>query len=244
VQAHSSNGDPDGATASPSTTAGLLARLEGSLVVSCQAPVSSPMRDTATMARVAHSALLGGAQGLRLNGPEDVAAVRRLTDVPIIGLYKEFGARRNVITVRPEQALELAEAGADVIAVDTTREVFDDLAAAVRAAGTVSGRPVMADVSTLDEGLVAWDAGALFVGTTLAGYTPYTRGEGGGPDIELVGELASRGLRVIAEGRYGTPEQVSRAFEAGAFAVVVGGAITDPVAITRRFAVATPRGAS
>lgn len=219
----------------------LLAALEGTLIVSCQAAAPSPMRDTPTMARVAQSALFGGAQGLRVNGPEDVAAIRAITDMPIIGLFKEFGRQRNVITVHPEQAVQLASAGADIVAIDATREVFDDIGAAVRLFGRSCGLPVMADVSTVEEAIQAWDAGALFVGTTLSGYTPYTAGNDMGPDIALVGDLASLGLRVIAEGRYATPEQVGRAFDAGAFAVVVGGAITDPISITRRFTLATPR---
>jgi N-acylglucosamine-6-phosphate 2-epimerase len=101
------------------------------------------------------------------------------------------------------------------------------------------GVPVMADVSTLDEGLRAAEGGATFVGTTLSGYTPYTQRLDQGPDVELVGALAASGIRVVAEGRYASPADVRRAFDAGAFAVVVGGAITDPVAITRRFVAAT-----
>jgi N-acylglucosamine-6-phosphate 2-epimerase len=39
-----------------------------------------------------------------------------------------------------------------------------------------------------------------------------------------------------------TGAHVRAAFDAGAWAVVVGGAITDPLAITQRLAAATPRG--
>jgi N-acylglucosamine-6-phosphate 2-epimerase len=199
------------------------------------------MRDTATMVRVARGALQGGARGLRVNGLEDIAAIRAVTDVPIIGLFKELGQRRNVITVHTEQAQQLARAGADIVAVDATNEVFENIGAAIARFTDSLDVPVMADVSTLAEGLQAWDAGALFVGTTLSGYTPYSAGAGDGPDIELVEQLAARDVRVIAEGRYSSPEQVRRAFECGAFAVVVGGAITDPILITRRFSLASPR---
>ncbi len=91
----------------------------------------------------------------------------------------------------------------------------------------------MADVSTFDEGMAAWDAGATFVGTTLSGYTPYSP-QHSGPDLDLVARLAARGVRVLAEGRFQAPTDVAAAFEVGAHAVVVGGAITDPIAITRR----------
>ncbi|MFF1572280.1 N-acetylmannosamine-6-phosphate 2-epimerase [Leifsonia sp. NPDC058292] len=219
---------------------GLLSTIEGGLIVSCQASAGSPMRHTETIARLAESALQGGAVGLRVNGAADIAAVRALTDVPIIGLDKQQGRRRSVITVTDAQVVALARAGADVAAVDATAEVFDDVGARVRGAVAATRIAVMADVSTLDEGLESWSAGASFVGTTLSGYTPYSRADLS-PDVGLVAELASQGVRVLAEGRFVTPDDVARAFDAGAFAVVVGGAITDPVQITRRFAAVTPR---
>ena len=76
--------------------------------------------------------------------------------------------------------------------------------------------------------------------STLAGYTDGSVPHG--PAIDLVAAMA-RTLRipVIAEGRYETPHDVARAFEAGARAVVVGGAITDPIAITRRLAAVAHR---
>ncbi|WP_313546302.1 N-acetylmannosamine-6-phosphate 2-epimerase [Leifsonia aquatica] len=219
----------------------ILATIAGGLVVSCQASSGSPMRDTPTIARLAVSALQGGAVALRINGADDVAAVRDLTEVPIIGLDKRMGPRRNIITPADEQVVGLIGAGADIVAVDATEEVAGDVAARVRSAVATAGlRPIMADISTFDEGVRSWEAGAAFVGTTLSGYTPYSRADPS-PDIELVERLASRGVRVLAEGRFQTPADVARAFDAGAFAVVVGGAITDPVAITRRFAAATPR---
>lgn len=216
--------------------------LAGGLVASVQAAEHSPVRDVDVIAALAQAALLGGACGLRLNGPDDVRRVRALTDVPIIGLHKVYNGVRNVITPSLELAVGLAAAGADIIAVDATAEQlgsrFDLIGEITRSAE----RPVMADVSTLDEGLRAWEAGAAVVGTTLSGYTPESAGRGDGPDLALVAELAAAGVPTIAEGRYQTPQQVAAAFEAGAIAVVVGGAITDPIAITARFAAATPSG--
>ncbi|MFC6357074.1 N-acetylmannosamine-6-phosphate 2-epimerase [Luethyella okanaganae] len=225
----------------PGMTEQMLKALAGSLIVSCQASGNHPMRNTDAIVRMASSALLGGASALRINSPPDVRAVRAITDVPIIGLDKEPGRMRNVITVRPDQAAVLAAAGANIVAVDATSEVTDDIQGHLRQAGIAAGVPIMADVSTLEEGLMAWDSGVGLVGTTLSGYTPYTLRGDLRPDIELVAALSSRGVRVIAEGRYVTPAEVRGAFDAGAFAVVVGGAITDPVAITRRFVAATTR---
>jgi N-acylglucosamine-6-phosphate 2-epimerase len=46
---------------------------------------------------------------------------------------------------------------------------------------------------------------------------------------------------VIMEGKIWRPEEVSRAFQLGAYAVVVGSAITRPQLITRRFVQAVPK---
>ena len=218
----------------------ILERLAGGLVVSCQAASGSPMRHTPTIVRLAESALAGGAVGLRINGVADITATRPRVSVPIIGLDKQQGRGRSIITATDAQVSALAAAGADMVAVDATEEVAGDVGARVLRARSASPLPVMADVSTLDEGLAAWQAGAAIVGTTLSGYTPNSPAQQG-PDIELVARLADHGVRVIAEGRLQSPDDVARAFDAGAFAVVVGGAITDPIGITRRFGAATPR---
>lgn len=209
------------------------ARLAGGLIVSCQAPPESPLRDPEMTARIALAAVLGGAVGLRINGPDDVAAVRAVTTVPIIALHKVPGRRRNLITPSPALADSLVRAGADVVAVDATAEAAaegaEPLGAFIR-----PDRVTMADVSTLDEGLRAWDLGVGLVATTLSGYTPDSPAMDA-PDLALVASLARHGVRAVAEGRFRTPEQVIAAFDAGAHAVVVGGAITDPLSTTRRF---------
>lgn len=213
--------------------------LRGRLVASVQASAGTPARDTHVIGALAESALLGGASGLRLNGPDDIRRVRHATAVPIIGLDKVWNGVRNVITPEVALAAGLAAAGADVIAVDATAEQLGTDFRLIGEIVAATGRPVMADVSTAEEGRRAWDAGAAVVGTTLSGYTPDSPQQDG-PDLDLVAALAAAGIPTIAEGRYQTPAQVRAAFDAGAFAVVVGGAITDPIALTRRFVAATP----
>jgi N-acylglucosamine-6-phosphate 2-epimerase len=216
----------------------VIARLRGQLIVSCQAAPGSPLRHSSILAALARCAVLGGAGGIRADGPEDVAAIRRAVDVPLIGLYKRREASPVYITPTVEDARRVAQAGADIIAVQATRDRQQDADPLDRLIATIHrewGLPVLADVSTVDEGEAACAAGADLVATTMAGYTPHSRTLPG-PDLELVRELARAvPVPVLAEGRIRTPEEAALALQAGAWAVVVGRAITMPEAITARF---------
>ncbi len=117
----------------------------------------------------------------------------------------------------------------------------DRLAAHVRAVRAAVANLILADVSTLEEGLAAQAAGADLVGTTLSGYTADSPPRPG-PDLALVEALATRGVRTVAEGRISTPGQGRAALDAGALFIVVGGAITDPRARTALFAAALGAG--
>ncbi len=218
-----------------------LGSIEGGLVVSVQARAGSPLRSSPIIAALTEAILEARPAGLRLNGSDDIRAARALTDLPIIGLHKVHNGVRNIITPEIALALGLAEAGADIIAVDATAEVLGDDFSILARVASETGLPVMADVSTLDEGLRAWDAGVVVVGTTLSGYTPESASAGSGPDLELVSRLADHGVRVIGEGRYRSREDVRSAFDRGAYSVVVGGAITDPAAIAAGLVAESPR---
>lgn len=222
-------------------TSPILDVLGGGLVVSCQAGPGHPLRNPDVIGLLAECAQLAGAAGLRINGAEDIRATRCRTDLPIIGLHKvRDTGPRDFITPGIEYADLLADAGADMIAVEVTDDVPGDPLALIKRVRADLDLPVMADVSTLDEGLRAWDAGAEAVGTTLSGYTTTSRRAGPAPDIALVRSLASRGVRTVAEGRYATPEHVRDAYAAGAWTIVIGTAITDPIAIARNLVRATP----
>jgi N-acylglucosamine-6-phosphate 2-epimerase len=204
-----------------------------------QAPEGSPLADRSHLAAMARAAELGGAAGIRA---VEVAAVREAVSLPVIGLRKRRVEGSEVyITPTVEDARAVAAAGADIVAVDATlrpRPDGVDLAALVSALPV----PVLADVDCLEAGLAAGEAGAAAVATTLAGYTEAAAAPE--PDLELVAALASAlDCPVFAEGRIATPDQARAAFDAGAFAVVVGTAITDTVALTRGFAAAARRGA-
>jgi len=209
------------------------------LIVSCQARAGHPLHDTRVISALAQAAVAGGAAGLRINGAEDIRAVREVVRVPIIGIRKVWTTDVPVyITPSFADAAAVAAAGADIIALDATSrpraggERIETLIPRIR---TELGRPVMADVATFEEGERAAALGADLVATTLSGYTgPGPAPED--PDLEMVRRLArALTVPVIAEGRYSRPEQVLEAFRAGAFAVVVGRAITDALSITKSF---------
>jgi N-acylglucosamine-6-phosphate 2-epimerase len=215
-----------------------LELLRGRLIVSCQATAPSPLRRSDIIAALAECAVLGGAAGVRIDGPEDVAATRARVRVPIVGLFKQRTGSPIYITPTFEAGRAVAGAGAEIVAVQATRERdthAERLDPLVRRLHDECRVLVMADVSTRDEGLAAEAAGADVVGTTMAGYTPHSR-QMTGPDLALIEELAGAvSVPVIAEGRIGTPEDAAAARRAGAWAVVVGRAITMPEAITERF---------
>jgi hypothetical protein len=92
---------------------------------------------------------------------------------------------------------------------------------------------VMADCDSLETALYAAAAGADIIGTTLAGYTAESV-KTAGPDLELLRAIcAAVSVPVIAEGRFSQKWEIEAALRVGAKAVVVGGAINDPVKQTR-----------
>lgn len=214
----------------------MLSDLEHGLIVSCQPVPGGPLDSPAIVAAFALAAEAGGARGLRIEGLANLRAVRAVTSLPIIGLIKRIDpATPVIITATSADVRELAEAGADLIAFDATLRPgrlapVASLAEAARAAGCLS----MADIATFADAEAAREAGVDVVGTTLSGYT------GGAvpadPDIDLARRCASLSLPVFAEGRYRTAADVRAACAAGAFAVVVGSAITRPEHITEWFA--------
>jgi len=212
--------------------------LEPGLIVSCQARPDNPLHGPAFMAAMARAADQGGAVGLRANGPDDVRAIKAVTDLPVIGIFKvDVDGFEVVITPALRWARAVAEAGADVIALDATRRSHPEGTAGeliARVKGEL-GLPVFADVATFEEGLAAAEASADYVATTLSGYTSYSPPTVG-PDLVLLERLCQAlDVPVVGEGRFDDPRQVAEAFARGAHAVVVGTAVTNPREITRRF---------
>ncbi len=215
-----------------------LTAVKGKLIVSCQALEDEPLHSPAIMARMAIAAKIGGAAAIRANGPADIRAIKEAVDLPVIGLYKQ-GDGAVYITPTFEAAAEIAAAGADIIALDCTDRPRPDNASASELLARIGQDlqlPTFADVATLPEAKAAAAAGAAMTAPTLAGYTD-ARPLRAGPDFDLLSQMIdSLPIPVIAEGRVHTPQQARRALELGAWAVVVGSAITRPRTITERFA--------
>lgn len=214
----------------------VLEAFRGKLIVSCQANPDSPLRDSYIISRMSLAAVKGGAAALRIQGFEDVQAVRAVTDLPIIGLTKTDRDDTDVyITPTSAEAVKLAALGCQVVALDATLrprpEPLPEMFRTIHAAGAL----VMADINTLAEAQNAYALGADIVGTTLAGYTPQSRPLDT-PDWALMDELREAGLPFIAEGRLNSPAEAAQALKHGAFAVVVGSAITRPDVVTGWFA--------
>ena len=213
----------------------LDAAMRGRLVVSCQPIDDGPLDSHDTVSRFAMAAVVGGAGAIRIEGATRLAAVRAQIQVPVIGIVKYDLADSPVrITPFVRDVEALIAAGADIVAVDATLRVrpepLDKLLAAIHAGGAWA----MADCSSEEDALAAHAMGFDIIGTTMSGYT-------GGPipaepDYALIEKLAARVPRVMAEGRIHMPQQVTRAREAGAWAVTVGTAITRTELVTQWFA--------
>jgi N-acylglucosamine-6-phosphate 2-epimerase len=217
----------------------LRARLQGGLIVSCQAPAGSPLDDPYIIGAMAATAEQHGAAGVRIKQPAQIAATRARVRVPIIGLDKvEFAESPVYITPTFAIAEQVAASGADIIATDATarpRPQGETLAGLLRRIQDELRKPVLADVATFEEGLAAADCGAQFIATTLCGYTEVTMGVAL-PAFDLLEKLAARlAVPVICEGGVSTPEDLRRAFDCGAFAVVVGTAITGVDKLAQQF---------
>ncbi len=206
-----------------------IQRLQHGLVVSCQAPIDSPLHDPPTIAAMARAAVNQGAVGVRVDTPAHVSAVRQHLTAPIIGLWKQTIAGFDVyITPQFQHAEAIAHAGADIIAIDATlrdRPQNETVAALIAQIHTNLNKPVMADVDTLEAAIAAAAAGADLIGTTLYGYTDATPQSP--PNFDLLAQMVQAiDVPIICEGGIASPLMARTAFDYGAYAVVVGTAIT------------------
>lgn len=220
----------------------ILERIKGQLIVSCQALPSEPLyvEEKSIMYLMARAAKQAGSPCIRTSSIRDVTAIKEETGLPVIGIIKiVYDGYDSYITPTMKEVDQLYAADADIIALDCTmRKRGDGISINEFIAQIKEKYPdvvLMADISTYEEGINAWKCGVDFVGTTLSGYTDYSP-KVDGPDVELVKKLSQNiDIPVIAEGKVHYPDQAVEMLEAGAYAVVVGGAITRPLEIATRF---------
>ena len=217
--------------------------IRGTIVVSCQVTPGEPlyMKDQSIMYLMARAAKQAGAKMIRTSSVRDIVEIKEETGLPVIGLIKrEYPGYTGRITMTMREVDECMEAMADIVSIDCTfNERGDGLTPGEFLAKVKEKYPniiIMADCATLEEAVAAYEAGADLVGSTMNGYTPQTRDCKGEPNYELVRDMvAALPCPVIAEGRVHTPEQARKMLQLGAWAVVVGGAITRPLEIATRF---------
>lgn len=206
-----------------------LEKVKGKLIVSCQALEDEPLHSSFIMGRMAYAALVGGASGIRANTVSDIQEIKKNVNLPIIGIIKQqYGDNQVYITPTMKEIDALAAEGVEVIALDGTKRERPDgntLENLMREAKTkYPNQLFMADISSVEEAVEAERIGFDIVGTTLVGYTEYTKGND--PLTELEKVIKAVTVPVIGEGNIDTPMKAKKALELGAYAVVVGGAIT------------------
>jgi N-acylglucosamine-6-phosphate 2-epimerase len=222
----------------------IIEKLEKKVIVSCQASVNEPLYEEKCFTAMIKTVFSGGAGGFRVAGTRDVKIAKSVSNLPVIGISKIEPLPANwkdivYITATYNDAVKIAKAGADIIALDGTarKRPKETLSEILERIHKELNLPVMADISTIDEGLMCESLGADLISTTLSGYTSETVNKNNGePDFELLEKLVKlTKCPIILEGRIWSPEHVSRAFDLGAHSVVIGSAITRPAVITQRF---------
>lgn len=220
----------------------MLQKIKGKLIVSCQAEGESPFNNPEGVSWFAISAAIGGAAAIRSEGVAKTRRIVESVDLPVIGLKKSVFDDQSVrITGSFDDVEQMVDTGCDMVAIDGTFRKRENMTGPefIRKVRTTHDIPVMADIATYQQGVACMEAGADCVSTTLSGYTPDTVSPANsGPDLELVENLSKQFghlLPVVAEGRYNSPEMARKAMDKGAWAVVVGTAITRPHVITKWF---------
>lgn len=227
----------------------ILDAIHGKMIISCQAIPGEPLylEDDSVMYLMARAAKRAGTPAIRTSSIRDVAAIKKETGLPVIGLVKiNCPGYDSYITPTMKEVDDLVAVGSDVVALDCTLRkrgdgtTINEFIAQIRQ--KYPDIILMADISNYEEGINAWKCGVDIVGTTMSGYTDYTSKKDE-PDYELMTRLAADiDIPVIGEGKIHYPDQAVKALQTGIWSIVVGGAITRPLEIAQRFMKAIDEG--
>lgn len=220
----------------------MLEDIKNELIVSCQALPEEPLHSPFIMSKMALAAKQGGAQGIRANSKEDIIAIAKEVDLPVIGIVKrDYPDSEVFITATFKEVDELLESKCDMIAMDATSRPRPDNVKLNDLVHYVKEKDrsieLMADIATLEDAIQAEQIGFDCISTTLHGYTEETKEQKlYNNDFQFLQDVLKKvNIPVIAEGNVITPDMYHRCMELGAYASVVGGAITRPKEITKRF---------
>lgn len=221
----------------------LIEYLKGNLIVSCQALPGEPLyrKEGGIMVLMAKAAIEAGAVAIRAQGVTDIRQIKEQLNVPVIGIIKKnYEGYDSYITATMAEVDALVEVGSDIIALDATLrqrgdgKTINEFVLSIKE--KYPNQLLMADISTLEEGINASKIGFDFIGTTMSGYTEESKTDQDGPNFELMKQLVEQtDVPIIAEGKIHTPEELQKAFAQGVHTAVVGGAITRPLEIAKRF---------
>ena len=217
--------------------------LKGQLIVSCQALPQEPLHSSFIMGRMARAAKEGGAAGIRANTKEDIKEIQEVTGLPIIGIVKrDYPDSAVYITPTMKEIEELMEVKPEIVAIDATGALRPGNVTLADFFHQIKEKypeqMLMAECSTIEEALFADELGFDFIGTTMVGYTPQSKGlKIEENDFEILRTILKKVKHpVIAEGNVNSPEKAKRVIELGSYAVVVGSSITRPQLITKGYA--------
>ena len=218
-----------------------MANLKRGLIVSCQAVKGEPLYGLGIMGYLAKAAVEGGAIGIRANYVDDILDIKKEVDVPLIGIIKEVYPDSEVyITPTLKEVKALIGTGCEVIALDCTNrprpygERLEDLVRYIRE--NAKDVEIMADCASFEDAERAHELGFDYIGSTMRGYTPSTKGIEI-PDCEFLTKLVKTfpNTKIIAEGGIWERGQLEKVCGSGVYAIVIGTAITRPRDITSRF---------